>query len=66
MRIWVHENQRVFGDRMINQSDKDVLLNLLMGEITKMGLKKEQIFNVNRLIYGDYFQGIDGENRPYV
>jgi len=30
LRLWVHENQRVFGDRMINEQDKDVLLELLM------------------------------------
>jgi len=30
VRLWVHENQRVFGDRMINESDKKILLDLLM------------------------------------
>lgn len=30
IRLWVHENQRVFGDRMINNEDKEVLLELLM------------------------------------
>jgi dynein heavy chain, axonemal len=66
IRIWVHEAQRVFGDRMINQQDKDVLLHLCMTEAAKFNLKKEQIFNSSRLIYGDYLNGIDGENRPYV
>lgn len=66
LRIWIHENQRVFGDRMINQGDKEILLGLLMAETQKMGVTKEQIFNVERLIYGDYYNGIDGENRPYI
>jgi len=65
-RIWIHENQRVFGDRMINETDKGILLDLLMTECEKPKLKKEDIFNVERLIYGDYFNGIDGENRPYM
>jgi len=66
IRIWVHENQRVFGDRMINNDDKEILLSLLMKEAEKFNLKKETIFNVERIIFGDYFNGIDGENRPYV
>jgi dynein heavy chain len=66
MRLWVHENQRVFGDRMINNDDKEVLNKLLFDESEKIGVKKADIMNVERLIYGDYGAGIDGENRPYV
>jgi len=65
-RIWVHENLRVFGDRMINEDDKSTLTDLLMTECEKAKLKREDIFNVERLIYGDYFNGIDGESRPYI
>jgi len=32
VRLWVHENQRVFGDRMINNEDKQVLLDLLLDQ----------------------------------
>jgi len=66
IRIWVHENQRVFGDRMINNEDIEVLLNLLMTEAEKFSLKRDDIFNVERIIFGDYINGMDGENRPYV
>ena len=66
IRIWIHENQRVFGDRMINNADREVLLNLLLTEAEKFKLKKDDIFNVDRILFGDYMQGIDGENRPYV
>jgi hypothetical protein len=51
---------------MINDNDRTVLLNLCLKETDKLGLKKDAIFNVQRLIYGDYFNGIDGENRPYL
>jgi dynein heavy chain len=47
-------------------ADKDILLGFLLTEAEKLGLKKEQIFNVERIIFGDYMAGIDGENRPYV
>jgi dynein heavy chain len=51
---------------MINEEDKGVLLELLLTESEKFGLKRDQIFNVERLIFGDYFNGIDGEARPYL
>jgi len=51
---------------MINEIDKGVLLELLLTESEKFGLKKDKIFNVERIIFGDYFNGIDGENRPYI
>ena len=51
---------------MINEQDKGVLLDLLLSEAEKLKLKKDQIFNVERIIFGDYFNGIDGENRPYL
>jgi dynein heavy chain len=56
----------VFGDRMINNQDREVLLNLLLTEAEKFKLKKADIFNVDRILFGDYMAGIDGENRPYI
>jgi dynein heavy chain len=66
IRIWIHENQRVFADRMINETDKGILLDLCITEAEKLKCKRADIFNSERLIFGDYAQGIDGENRPYV
>jgi len=51
---------------MVNDRDKDVLLDLILQETGKMNMKKELLFNVERLIYGDYYNGIDGDNRPYI
>jgi dynein heavy chain, axonemal len=66
IRIWIHEAQRVFGDRMINNTDKDILVDLLLTEAGKFKLKKVDIFNSDRILFGDYMFGIDGDNRPYV
>jgi dynein heavy chain len=45
LRLWVHENQRVFGDRMICEEDKNVLLELLMDQAErKFETTKEKIF----------------------
>ena len=66
IKLWVHENQRVFGDRMINDQDKELLLDLLINEADrKFNLKKEQIFDNDRIIFGDFAFGMDGDNRPY-
>jgi hypothetical protein len=51
---------------MINEHDRNILLDLVVGEAAKLKVTREQLFNVERIIYGDYFNGIDGENRPVV
>ena len=51
---------------MINDQDKEILNELVMNECTKLKITKETIMNNERIIYGDYFNGIDGENRPFV
>lgn len=67
IRMWIHENKRVFGDRMISQEDRDTLDRLLIDEATNtFKLTREGIYATERIIFGDYINGIDGENRPYV
>jgi len=66
VKLWVHENQRVFGDRMINEADKTILLDLLMNEAErKFDLTQDKIFDNDRIIYGDFGFGMDGDGRPY-
>lgn len=65
--MWIHENNRVFGDRLINNIDRNWLENILTEECkTTFNLKKEEVFNSSRIIFGDYMQGIDVENRIYA
>ena len=33
VRLWIHENKRVFGDRMVSQADRDTLDRLLNEEV---------------------------------
>jgi hypothetical protein len=57
---------RVFGDRLINNEDRDWLTDYCMDESAKtFSLEKDGIFNAERLIYGDYMDGIDAEPRIY-
>lgn len=66
VRMWIHENKRVFGDRLIDNKDRDWLDQLLLKQAeTAFELTHKQIFNSERLIFGDYWQGIDVDNRIY-
>lgn len=57
----------MFGDRLINNIDRNWLENILTEECkTTFNLKKEEVFNSSRIIFGDYMQGIDVENRIYA
>ena len=65
--MWIHENKRVFGDRLIDNIDRDWLEGILVEESKKaFGLDRKEIFNSSRLIFGDYMQGIDVETRIYA
>lgn len=67
IRLWIHENKRVFGDRMISQEDRDTLDGLLNDEVVNtFKLSKDQVYITERILFGDYMNGIDTEIRPYV
>jgi len=66
IKLWIHENQRVFGDRMINDKDKETLMEFLMSQSSsKFGLKHEDIFTSERIIFGDFMFGNEIQDRPY-
>ncbi len=66
VRLWVHEAQRVFQDRMTNDIDRHWFKDLLQEmTATEFGLDWSKIYNQERLFFGDYM--IPGaDNKVYA
>jgi dynein heavy chain len=57
VKCWVHENFRVFGDRLTNGDDRDWLKSKLIEKLANIDAKKyteATIFDCDRLIFGDF------------
>lgn len=66
VRLWVHENKRVFGDRLIDDKDRAWLDSILVEQAQKaFNFQKEEIFNAERIVFGDYMDGIEVDTRVY-
>lgn len=66
LRLWIHENKRVFGDRLNDNPDRKYMDDLLLDKANaRFSLTKEKIYNSERIIFGDFMDGIDVENRLY-
>ena len=64
--MWIHENKRVFGDRLTDNKDRSYLDDMLTEKAqSKFSLAKKEIMNSERLIFGDFMDGIDVESRVY-
>nr|KAJ3421411.1 Dynein heavy chain 1, axonemal [Polyrhizophydium stewartii] len=55
VRLWVHECQRVFQDRLVDNTDKTWFKNLVMNTMTdKLDLSWGEVVLSEPLLYGDY------------
>lgn len=54
-RLWVHENQRVFADRLTNEEDHEWLRNLMKSKLERnFGMNWTDVIKSDRLVYGDF------------
>lgn len=56
-RLWYHENMRIFHDRLIDDEDREYLKTMLTGEFSKFNLKTEEVLSMERIIFGDFWNG---------
>ena len=65
LRLWWHENTRVFADRLTNPTDRTILADLLKTQLEEVfEVKPEDLFNAEVIIFGDYVT--NEADRPYV
>ncbi|CAD2219005.1 dynein heavy chain, axonemal [Angomonas deanei] len=54
-RLWIHEAQRVFYDRLIDDNDKGVFIGFIEEEVKKLGFDKSfSEITADRLIFGGF------------
>eukprot|EP00742_Colponemidia_sp_Colp-10_P007220 GILJ01007760.1.p1 GENE.GILJ01007760.1~~GILJ01007760.1.p1 ORF type:complete len:2640 (-),score=434.68 GILJ01007760.1:74-7498(-) len=55
LRLWIHENQRVFADRLVNVDDNKWFVQLLQKQLKKhFGIAWNEVVLHDRLLYGDF------------
>lgn len=67
-KLWIHESQRVFSDRLINEEDKQVFEGL-MSDVMKKELKRDySIFSNKTILFGNFIPTIPNEdpNKPLL
>lgn len=57
---------RVFHDRLTTEDDRIFFKQLLADNFEKFGLKKEEVLNKERIIFGDFMNGRDVDPKYYI
>ena len=67
VRLWCHENLRVFGDRLINTDDLAILMEALRERVKEnFNLDPNEVFSRERLIFGHFLnQNLPEDQRVY-
>lgn len=45
VRLWYHENMRIFHDRLIDDPDRELLKEMLVKKFGEFGLSKEEVLD---------------------
>lgn len=59
LRLWYHENMRVFHDRLIDDHDRVFFKQILVEQFQHFEVKEEHVINAERILYGDFYEGLD-------
>ena len=73
VRLFYHENMRVFHDRLTSEEDREYLKKLLESQFSKFNVTHDDVFKINkeeggeieRILFGDFQQGREAEPRHY-
>lgn len=57
---------RIFHDRLTTNEDRDYLKDLLASFFPEFGYGKEQILDVDRILFADYTGNRDADIKPYI
>lgn len=61
LRLWYHENCRVFQDRLVNDEDRDWFTNLCMQKMKEdFDQDFSEVVTQTPLLYGDFMTGDAG------
>ena len=66
LRLWYHENMRVFHDRLTTQEDRNYLIKMLTEFFKEYEYQTEDVLNVERILFGDFTQNRDSDTKPYI
>ncbi|KAL4440889.1 hypothetical protein ABPG74_009302 [Tetrahymena malaccensis] len=66
IRLWYHENMRVFHDRLTTDQDRQYLKEILSDFFQKFNITKEEVLTTQRVIFTDFLQGRELEPRIYA
>ncbi|XP_045521817.1 dynein axonemal heavy chain 1-like [Pieris brassicae] len=66
IRLWYHEHQRVYQDRLVNKEDRKWFVNLLDKKIkTEFGKKPSEVVGGRLMLFGD-FMDIGADDKKYL
>lgn len=67
LKLWYHENMRVFHDRLTTVEDREYLKKMLAEFFKQFGFENiEEVIDVERVLFGDFVQNREAEFKPYV
>lgn len=61
--LWIHECERVFKDRLVNEKDRDYYEEIL-SRVMKSSMRRENNFANKNILWGDYVKMIFIDNDP--